>query len=280
VIWKHGRNDATGPLSKLDLLQFADGKDPWASNYITAGFGGNVPRFREAVRRWQFDGLGRIADIGSGFGRWSVFLAEVNERVDGFDRNDEGVALSRRLATFFHLQNQEYHSANIAVLPADSASFDGVWCANTLHVVDRAKTLREANRILRVGGRLVALNFNGLGAVSQKFIIGYQRGGLNGHVTQWALRCIARGPRYSGEPNYGDVDLLAETLGEFGFSLEGDPLIFPPKVTPTDIDHKELADRLKTDDAFCSTLVNDPNFARSFAINISFSAVKIGDPDI
>ena len=104
---RRGDIDAVGPLASFDLLAFADGVDhlvTWLSRQRNFGAAARS-RFRQGVDRWGFRGLGRIADVGAGYGRWAAFLAEENGEVLGFERNEKGVALARRLASHFALSN-------------------------------------------------------------------------------------------------------------------------------------------------------------------------------
>jgi SAM-dependent methyltransferase len=314
--WRRLRSriDRAGSLKRFDLVALAGGDDPW-NNYLSSGFGQEAKWFRRVIRRSKFNGLGRIADMGSGFGRWALFLAEVNDRVVGFERNNGGVAFAGRLADYFGIRNVDYHVADLTALPADDSSFDGIWFGNILHLTDRAKALGEANRVLRVGGRLAATKFNAVGVVVQKLVDGVGRGGIADPMAQFRLRSLEAGPDFDGFPNYGDPDGVQEILARFGFELDGPPVVtlaarprltfddflraaFDPPMWPVlvagfaffpwreaprtvntnapTVDFSALAARLRNDEAF-----RDGFMARAelegLPMNIDFAAIKTRD---
>jgi SAM-dependent methyltransferase len=277
---RHGAIDAVGPLEGLDILQLAGSEEGWPAGYLAHGFGAGAASLRRAVDRWKFTRLGRVADVGSGFGRWSAFLAEINDEVIGFERNAKGVELGRKLADLFGLANLRFEMADIADLPSAAAAFDGVWCCNVLQFTDRGRVMPELNRILRVGGRLALLKYSGAGEVLATFLRGYARGGLEDHSAQFALRCLKHGPRHNGLANFGDVPSAAPMLEEFGFTLESPPIATfrSPKLEETPvIDLGSLAMRLESDEAFREDFVSRPDFANALPTVIELVAIKQHD---
>src|SRR5665213_155503 len=220
---RHGAVDAAGPLRAIDIVELAGGEGGWPEGYLPHGFGAETAALRQAIDRWGFGRLGRVADVGCGFGRWSPFLAEVNDEVVGYERNAKGVALGGRLADLFALTNLHFERADITALPVEAATFDGVWCCNVLQFTDRGAVLHELNRVLRSGGRLAILKYNGVGGVLETFYAGCARGGLGDHNAQFALRCLRRGPLHDGRDNYGSVETASRMLEGFGFALDEAP---------------------------------------------------------
>ena len=190
---RRGSIDEEADLETLDLRRFNDGVDPWAPvRMMQTGFKRGRGFYRETVAKWGFVELGRVIDVGCGYARWSVFLAEVNERLYGIERNEGGVVLSRNLSAHLGLGNTEYDVGDVSEIPCEAESFDGAWCFGVAHVVDRARMLREIHRILVPGGALFLGAFNSTARVLEKFFEGYRAGGLSADKTRFALRALRR----------------------------------------------------------------------------------------
>jgi SAM-dependent methyltransferase len=252
-------------LATLDLTDFNNGVNPWhPSPFISIGFREGADFYRTFVRKWNFDRGLRIVDVGSGYGRWSVFLAEVNKQVYAFDRNEQGVALARRLAGYLGLANLQFEVGDAGRLPLRSGSVDGVWCNCGLHMLDRARALREAHRILVPDGVLFLGEFNGAGKILQRFFTAAHRGGVSARGAKQAATWLARGPLYNGRLNYATIDTLEEMLDEFGFSLHGD---YPVEI---DVDepmpsNNPFASEMKDLSALGRRLESDGKFALEFS---------------
>lgn len=274
-----GKIDQAGPLSAIDIVAMAGGEAGWPDGYLAHGFGAETPALRQAVEHWGFKGLGRVADVGCGFGRWSPFLAEVNEEAVGFERNEKGIALGRQLAELFAMNNLRFEKADITKLPVEGGAFDGVWCCNVLQFTDRGKVMRELNRVLRIGGRLAILKYNGVGGVLETFYAGYARGGIDDHNARFAMRCLRQGPLHDGRDNYGSVETAARMLETFGFTLAEPPAatLRPGGVEETGTDLGALATRLETDAAFAEDFASRPAFADGFPVVLDLVAVKTAD---
>lgn len=107
---RRGRVDDVD-LARLDLVKFNQGRNPYASPFIAGGFRPGKEYFRKIIADWGFTSCGKIADICSGYARWSVFLAEVNEFVCGLERNRDAITLSRRLCEYLALDNVSFEAA-------------------------------------------------------------------------------------------------------------------------------------------------------------------------
>jgi SAM-dependent methyltransferase len=277
---RRGGIDAVGPLQAFDLLELAGSDEGWPPGYVAYGFGADAASFRRALEHWRFGRLGRIADVGCGFGRWSPFLAEVNDEVIGFERHERGVVLGRKLADAFGLDNLRFETADIAAIPTPADFFDGVWCCNVLQFTHRGRVLRELNRVMRVGGRLAILKYNGGGGVWETFFRSFAQGGLDGYNTQFALNCLKNGPLHNGRANYGTAEAVPAMLEEYGFALEGSvsAAYRSPGADRHDAgDWPALARRLETDDAFRDDFLKRPEFANGFPLVIDLVAIKQRD---
>lgn len=99
----------------------------------------------------------RVLDGGCGEGYMSRLLAERGASVVGVDTSETLIASARDHSDARMLQI-EYKVANLEDLPDSDATFDIAVCNHVLSdVADPASALRELGRVLRPGGRLVAL---------------------------------------------------------------------------------------------------------------------------
>ena len=99
----------------------------------------------------------RVLDLGCGDGRFSAALVGAGVSVVGVDAAAEALRRARE-----HAPEAEFVQVDEgAPLPFADASFDLVWCGETLeHVVDVALLLGEVRRVLVAGGMLLATTPN------------------------------------------------------------------------------------------------------------------------
>lgn len=281
---RRGRIDEIPDLEKFDLVKFNDSINPYGNDFISGGFREGKDYFRTAIRKWKFEGLGKVADIGCGYGRWSLFLAEVNESVVGFERNEKCVSLCRKLAAHFHLPNASFETCDVTRLSAGDAVFDGAWCFNTMQFLDRERALKEIHRTLKPGGILYLGHYNGAARVLEKFFQGFKAGGLAHATTRFALRGLRGGPFYNGPGNYASAPHMREVLETFGFELLDDPPMeietksgkfIPARLTDLMGDLSALAERLEGDEDFATEFAAFPELAYGLTpVNVAVRAIK------
>ncbi len=281
---RRGCVDEHGDLRDFDVIAFNGGVNPYGNAFAEGGFKGGAAHFRDVVSQWGFVDCGRVADVGAGYGRWSVFLAEVNDFVCGFEWNEAAVKLASKLCDHFGLDNANFEVADITALKVEPSQFDGVWCYNTMQFVDRHKTLSEIHRILKPGGALFLGVYNGAGRVLEKFFQGYHAGGLTHQATRFALRGLKEGPMYDGKGNYASPEVIGEVLKRYGFMLSPQHEIEiemsrkDSKPSPFDEDMRDLqklASRLESDEQFAAEFAKHPEVATLYPINLHFRAVKL-----
>lgn len=100
----------------------------------------------------------RILELGCGSGELSVWMALQGADVDGLDISDEGIVVAERRAA----ENDVSTIARFSVtggeaLPFSDATFDAVVICVALHHMDVPQTLREIFRVLKPGGRFIAI---------------------------------------------------------------------------------------------------------------------------
>jgi len=284
---RRGRIDEIGDLAAMDLVAFNDSVNPWANQFITGGFKPGARHFRATIEKWGFAGLHTVADVGSGYGRWTMFLGEVSDNVFGYERNEAAVELSRKLARYFELPNLRFEAADVTKIPLEDNSVDGVWCNNGLHLFPRAKCLTEIRRILKPGGLLFLGQYSGLGTTLEKFFEGYPKGGLGDHLTKFALGSMKEA--HSSETNgftYCAPESIGRVLGAFGFELSTEPPLEtqmrPGKqnIPASDKFLEEMRDipafaqRLEEDEALREAFAQHPEIAYRYPANCYLRAVR------
>ena len=120
---------------------------------------GGPDEVRRVVENIDFSDK-RVLDIGCGSGGVTLFLAEEFplEHITGFDVEEPVVEAARRRASAANLDERvEFVRGQPGGLPFPDCNFDIVFskCA-ILHVSDKESLFREAFRILKPGGSLVA----------------------------------------------------------------------------------------------------------------------------
>ncbi len=98
-----------------------------------------------------------VADLGCGTGALAAELAPRVRKVVAVDQSAAMLRAARRRTA--SLPNVELHAADLAALPLESGRFDAALMTLVLAYLEAPlPALREATRILRPGGRLVAVD--------------------------------------------------------------------------------------------------------------------------
>ena len=178
-------------------------------------------QFRQRVDMVGFRDADHVLDAGCGYGQWSVALAEANRRVSACDR-DPGMlkiagAMARRggVADRTDLRS---HDLN-APLPYADASFDAVWCWGVIMFVDRDLALREFNRVLRPGGRLLLGAVNSTGRWAYKLVSAANPLRYDRIVVSMSLRALREGRRFDAFPSLLTTRMAPGFLKHYGFEV-------------------------------------------------------------
>jgi SAM-dependent methyltransferase len=93
----------------------------------------------------------RVLDLGCGEGDFTAAAAEAGADAIGADVAERALERARRRHPGLRFQRVEAHGP----FPWDDGAFDLVWASEVIeHVVDTARWLSEARRVLAPGGRL------------------------------------------------------------------------------------------------------------------------------
>jgi len=103
----------------------------------------------------------RIADVGTGIGHYPMLLARRMGRTYGIESNPELLAEARRRASASHQPNIRIVEGEITALPLRDAAVDIVLTSRIEPDDASAPAIAEALRVLRPGGRLVAIGYYG-----------------------------------------------------------------------------------------------------------------------
>jgi ubiquinone/menaquinone biosynthesis C-methylase UbiE len=106
--------------------------------------------------------LGDVLELGCGTGYFTVTVAEKSTSLLATDLSDSLLeAAKTRLREH---SNVTFHKEDCMETSFAPESFDSVFMANLIHVVENpGNALQECRRILRGGGRLVIVTFTGYG---------------------------------------------------------------------------------------------------------------------
>jgi ubiquinone/menaquinone biosynthesis C-methylase UbiE len=144
----------------------------WAARYdllvwlLTLG---REPAFREKVIRLaRLEPGESVLDIGCGTGTLAIAAKRrvgLNGAVTGIDASPEMIARARKKATKANVE-VSFTTAIAETLPIPDAQFDAVLASMMLHHLPseaRRQCLCEVRRVLKPGGRLLAVDFGGSG---------------------------------------------------------------------------------------------------------------------
>lgn len=119
------------------------------------------------ARRWRFDEVRSVLDVGCGVGHWGLLLASVlpkAARVSGVDPELNWVAHATSRAASRGLDDRfDFRQGSAEQLPFPDDSFDLVTCQTVLiHLSDPALALVEMRRVARPGGLVIVAEPNNL----------------------------------------------------------------------------------------------------------------------
>ncbi|MBN8654486.1 MAG: methyltransferase domain-containing protein [Anaerolineae bacterium] len=111
----------------------------------------------------------RILDVGTGAGKLlELGLSQTSFQWEGADTDEDMLSEARKCIS---LQNTPLHVIPPNILPFENSTFDAVtFCSILFLLPNPAPLLEEAVRVLRPGGRIVALTPTGIGQMTPEVI--------------------------------------------------------------------------------------------------------------
>lgn len=109
----------------------------------------------------------RIADVGTGIGHYPMLLARRTGRMYGIETDPELLAEARRRAADAHQPNIRIVEGSPTSLPLRDGAVDIVLTAGISPDDSSMPAIAEALRVIRPGGRLVAIGYYGRDDMSQ-----------------------------------------------------------------------------------------------------------------
>jgi SAM-dependent methyltransferase len=109
---------------------------------------------RYPIPDFPLRGPGRLLDVGSNWGRWTIAAARAGFTPTGIDPNEKAIAAARRVAAELGVE-AEYVVGDARELPFEDGSFDVVHSYSVLQHLpkeDVRRVVAEVRRVLRPGG--------------------------------------------------------------------------------------------------------------------------------
>ncbi|MCA9717874.1 MAG: class I SAM-dependent methyltransferase [Myxococcales bacterium] len=126
---------------------------------IVRVFAQSYPAIRERLAQ-DLDGRARVLEIAAGTGQFTLDIARVATRVVATDISPRMIERLSVAVDEADVENVEAETMSAYQLDAERGSFDAVFCANALHVMEHPeRALREFARVLAPDGLLVAPTF-------------------------------------------------------------------------------------------------------------------------
>jgi 2-polyprenyl-3-methyl-5-hydroxy-6-metoxy-1,4-benzoquinol methylase len=164
ALWEVLRNSEADPLVQQDLDRIPRVLNKRAGDTWADSVAGDMERHYSPGRTWEATAhglvllveLGEVLDVASGDGVLAQLLAPRAKRITCLDISEKVVeAGKKRLQA---CANVHFKRGDMHALPEDDQSFDTVLLMHALTYTRRPLTvLREAGRVLRRGGKLLAL---------------------------------------------------------------------------------------------------------------------------
>lgn len=141
----------------MALIQQSKYLDFLAEFGVGGAHPGGIELTKEIIKNEQINRSSRVLDVGCGTGQTAAYLASTyGARVTGMDINPIMVdkAVSRMRSN--RLPVKIVHGS-VEEMPFPPQSFDLIVCESVLSFVDKPKALGEIHRVLRTGGRFIAI---------------------------------------------------------------------------------------------------------------------------
>ncbi len=110
---------------------------------------------KNILKKCNLNEVGKVLDIGCGFGDLVFSLSKYGKQVYGIDVNKDFIKICDLKKDFLKRENVEFFNAPAEKLPFKDGFFDLIVCKTVLeHVADVNKTIQEMSRVLKKEGTI------------------------------------------------------------------------------------------------------------------------------
>ena len=118
---------------------------------------GGINLTKKIFEKESIDRTSRILDVGCGTGQTAAYLAyNYGANVTGIDINSTMIAMAKRRMRKSRLPVKIIHGS-IEKVPLRDNQFDFIICESVLSFVNKSRALNEIYRLLKDGGRFIAI---------------------------------------------------------------------------------------------------------------------------
>lgn len=122
---------------------------------------GFMPIFNKAIKVFKDCGYKKILDLGSGYGKHSIYLSQNDFNVTSIDINKQAIEWLEKYIHANHVSNINVIKADIKDLPFENDYFDGIICSSVIHhqgLKEIKNSISEMYRVLKPNG-YISVNF-------------------------------------------------------------------------------------------------------------------------
>lgn len=102
--------------------------------------------------------LGKVLELGCGTGAYTSYLHKAAHEICATDYSDEMIEVARQKRG--QLNNVIFTKANAMDLQFENESFDTIFMANLIHIIDDPdQLLKESRRVLKNNGQIIITSF-------------------------------------------------------------------------------------------------------------------------
>lgn len=130
--------------------------------FLLRVFSGRPTRYIKRIRRLGFEEKKSVLDAGSGFGQWTIVLAQMNQSVLAFDASPVRINFLDSLLQELSIKNVQTSVCSLPDIPLEYHHVDGVFCFGTIFISPWIASLEKLSSTLAPGGTLY-VNANDIG---------------------------------------------------------------------------------------------------------------------